>query len=341
MKKLILCLTIFIPMLVFGQDPGVLNLTFNPNPPTEGGTGSANFLLASFAGDIPANSGLKVRIAFGNLLVVGMTPTTTPANSFTWVYDSFGDEWVGTQISPIIDGDAVAIVAPYAVSGLQGSTAIVNVNLVGVPSEAEGNEPLNDNINLSVTIDAALPVKISRFGIDKIGCSQSQLVWTTASETNNEGFVVERSFGDLDNFTQVGFVEGAENSTVEVSYEFIDTYPIDETEAFVYYRLKQVDYDGESDFSDVIKGKRDCSFHVDGFTVTPNPASNETYIKSDVDNEEPKMATLVNSNGQVIEKIAITNPSQRLNLDSYLPGVYSIRMEMDGEVVTKRFIKVQ
>jgi len=91
--------------------------------------------------------------------------------------------------------------------------------------------------------------------------------WTTASETNNDHFTVERlsaealaKAGSLDavNWEMVGIVKGAGNSSTPRSYSLTDENP---REAFplnkggqgvVYYRLKQTDYDGHFEYSDIV-----------------------------------------------------------------------------------------
>jgi|GEM_PF-3733858 len=203
------------------------------------------------------------------------------------------------------------------------------------------NNIANDEGAQLLTATMSLPVRIKSFGLTGMECDNATLAWTTASETNNDGFVVERSFGDLSNFTDVGFVKGKGTVAGESSYEFTDEYPNDIIEPYVYYRLRQVDLDGGSKTFDVIKGKRDCDFYIDGFVVTPNPASNETFIKSDLDRAELRTAAIINNVGQIVDRIQVTTSNQKINLEGYQPGVYSVRMEIDGKITTKRFIKVQ
>ncbi|MGB1216246.1 MAG: immunoglobulin domain-containing protein, partial [Saprospiraceae bacterium] len=77
------------------------------------------------------------------------------------------------------------------------------------------------------------------------------LDWATASEINNSHFEVERSKNGVD-FNYLGKVEGNGNSSTEITYSFIDTKP----ELVSYYRLKQVDLNGEFSYTNVITLKR-------------------------------------------------------------------------------------
>lgn len=72
------------------------------------------------------------------------------------------------------------------------------------------------------------------------------LDWSTASETNNSHFVVERSI-NLQEIRSIGTVQGSGNSTLVNQYAFSDMNPPAGT---VYYRLKQVDFNGASDYSE-------------------------------------------------------------------------------------------
>ncbi len=92
-----------------------------------------------------------------------------------------------------------------------------------------------------------LPVQITRFEGRRMG-SYNLLQWTTASEKNNEQFIVQRS-ADGEHFQAVGKVEGAGTSTQTVDYLFRDYLTGNDD---MYYRLEQVDYDGKSSFSETI-----------------------------------------------------------------------------------------
>ena len=79
-----------------------------------------------------------------------------------------------------------------------------------------------------------------------------KLNWSTASEENNDYFEIQKSY-DSEVFTPIGYVDGAGNSNEVLDYSYTDS----ETNK-AYYRLKQLDYDGEFEYSDivVVKGNR-------------------------------------------------------------------------------------
>ena len=96
-----------------------------------------------------------------------------------------------------------------------------------------------------------LPVELSSFNVVLIG-SEVLLKWTTATEINNFGFDVERTNGlngPGEYWNKIGFVAGNGNSNSPKDYSFIDN-PLEGNEYF--YRLKQIDNDGQYEYSNVI-----------------------------------------------------------------------------------------
>lgn len=101
------------------------------------------------------------------------------------------------------------------------------------------------------SIVTPLPVELTSFNCvnKKVGI---ELNWVTATERNCSHFSIERSF-DGNNFEEIGKVDGSGNSASEKKYQFMDKSPLIGTG---YYRLKQVDQNGESTYSHLSS----CSF---------------------------------------------------------------------------------
>jgi hypothetical protein len=98
--------------------------------------------------------------------------------------------------------------------------------------------------------DDVLPVELISIECKQVTSNTSMLVWSTATEIDNEGFEVEKSI-DGKEFNSIGWVDGVGNSIVTENYKFTDysfTYS-------AYYRLKQIDYDGTYEYHPVIKVK--------------------------------------------------------------------------------------
>lgn len=94
-----------------------------------------------------------------------------------------------------------------------------------------------------------LPVTLLFFKGINVENKYSHLTWSTALEIDNDGFYIEKSV-DAINFESIGLVKGKGNSTVLNSYNFDDYYV--ELYKTYYYRLKQVDYDGKFEYSNII-----------------------------------------------------------------------------------------
>jgi hypothetical protein len=88
-----------------------------------------------------------------------------------------------------------------------------------------------------------LPVNLIEFKVVQKSIT-AVLQWSTASEQNNKGFVVERS-SNVTSWKQIDFVAGKNNCSAVNNYSAIDFTPANGTS---YYRLKQVDIDGKTTY---------------------------------------------------------------------------------------------
>jgi len=102
-----------------------------------------------------------------------------------------------------------------------------------------------DQISVTVFSDQPLPVELISFNIQKNREERIDLEWITATETNNDHFVVERSRNAI-HFSEVLKMNGAGNSLVAHTYHAIDEYPY---YGLSYYRVKQVDHNGNYSYS--------------------------------------------------------------------------------------------
>ncbi len=112
---------------------------------------------------------------------------------------------------------------------------------------------------------SALPIELLSFYARLIN-SQAVLSWSTASETNNDYYTIQRAISGL-SFENIGFVDGAGNSVEILHYKFVDANPIS---GISYYRLKQTDFDGTFDYSWV--SSIENGLETADFKIIPNPA---------------------------------------------------------------------
>jgi hypothetical protein len=125
-----------------------------------------------------------------------------------------------------------------------------------------------DHIQITVYYSNPLSVKLIDFNA-KSNAEGVHLQWKTAAELNNDYFAVERSSNASD-WLQVARVQGAGNSNVLNSYEWMDN---DVLPGLVYYRLWQFDFDGTAKLIATIGVKTHCFDADDVLTIFPNPVA--------------------------------------------------------------------
>ena len=199
------------------------------------------------------------------------------------------------------------------------------INSIGIdPANGFGTEPgaliLDRYTNASCntgTACAPLPVKLVSFEAEKHG-KGSNIYWQTESERNNEGFELFRS-SDAENWTSLGWIQPKGDGTSVQNYLFYDAFP---HVGINYYQLKQKDFDGRFEFSEI----RSVTFDGDVTTPSfaPNPA-NQAIIFSFI----PKSGldvTLYDALGRLLLSQKIYSGTQ-LDLSAFSKGAYWLRFE--------------
>ncbi|HKR03688.1 MAG TPA: hypothetical protein VJY62_03560 [Bacteroidia bacterium] len=123
---------------------------------------------------------------------------------------------------------------------------LTGINAVNIVLNTQS--PLADMTTVC-PLSFTLPVELTYFSASPLPEKEVQLEWITASEINNDYFLIEKSMDGM-YFEQVARIKGAGNSTITSNYTFTDKHGSDSR--ILYYRLKQVDYNGNSDFSKIV-----------------------------------------------------------------------------------------
>ncbi|HYJ62828.1 MAG TPA: T9SS type A sorting domain-containing protein, partial [Parafilimonas sp.] len=182
--------------------------------------------------------------------------------------------------------------------------------------------------------ESVLPVTLFNFR-GEIKNNQALLSWSTANEINNKGFEVEQSH-DNKTFSSIGFVSAVKTSTGVNNYSFTSSELLSGAN---YYRLKQVDNDGASRLSSVVK----LDFSKFAWAIFGNP-SNNTFIQLQTEAQSNVAVQIVTLNGQLIQTIRKGNLSQGtynipLNLSNAPHGIYIVKLLVDKNSYTKKLIK--
>lgn len=178
----------------------------------------------------------------------------------------------------------------------------------------------------------ALPIELLSFDAE---CENNNtlITWITASEINNDYFVLEKSIDGI-NFYELATIKGAGNSNTQLSYSAIDD---EHLPGVGYYRLNQIDFDGQNSYSNTIV--KECGSN--DFNIYPNPTNGIINITLDnfISNDKVK-AIITNAVGKIILEINISQSSTSINIEDIANGYYNIVLiDNTQKRITKKFIK--
>lgn len=167
-----------------------------------------------------------------------------------------------------------------------------------------------------------IPVELISLSAN-IADSNVQLSWQTATETNNRGFEIERS-SDNKAFAKVGFVPGRGTTTEKSSYSYVDK---DAQEGTLYYRLKQVDFDGTSAYSGTVEINYSVPVEFSLSQNYPNPFNPSTKIKFSLAADSKVSVKLYNLLGQQVASLlngdyTAGRHEVTFNASSFSSGIY-------------------
>ncbi len=181
-----------------------------------------------------------------------------------------------------------------------------------------------------------LPVELTSFNLEITKSGIIILRWSTALEINNEGFEIQHS-RDGESWEMIDWITGVDNTFEVRNYSYNHEQPATGTN---YYRLKQIDLNGEFEYSKVIS--IDASEKENTFRIAPNPASGSGTIALSFEESSTKTITIYNSLGaKVYQTIAEEDQSNiEINLPSLSQGIYIAELISGRSRTTKRmFIK--
>ncbi len=203
--------------------------------------------------------------------------------------------------------------------------------------------------------DAALPVELTSFTA-LIKENSIELRWNTATEINNYGFSIERKSliadskpnvtpSRVDEWKAIGFVLGHGNSNSPKDYSFIDENVEDRR---IFYRLKQIDYDGSYEYSNVIEISLSESLPSQIVLKQnyPNPFNPNTVISYQLSEVSIVKLTIYDALGKEIKSLVNERQiagsySYNFNAEKLASGTYIYKLSVDDFVETKKMVLIK
>ncbi|MBN9379373.1 MAG: T9SS type A sorting domain-containing protein [Chitinophagaceae bacterium] len=192
-----------------------------------------------------------------------------------------------------------------------------------------------------IDIASAVPLPLT-FGVFSGQRQENTVIlnWTTLMEQNTAYFEIQRS-ADVNNYTPVGKVPAAGNSTSPMRYVFNDDLPVPPAAQY-YYRLKMVDLDGHFTYSPIVGvGGAVTSFGLNAF---PNPLTSSTTLAASATAEEDAMLTVTDMLGKqvLIRPVHLQKGNNILPLTFFsglAKGVYQLRLVTQHTTAAIRLLK--
>ena len=241
-----------------------------------------------------------------------------PANIQMAFYDNY--RWTNVGGSASIDGNTLSI------------------NGAEIPASATRGISGNYTTFGSKSKSTVLPIELVSFTANCNGRS-ALIEWTTATEKNNDFFVLERSH-DAVNFKEIARIAGAGNSIEPISYAYTD---FGVRNGDNYYRLVQFDYDGTSTASEIIVAN--C-LGTDGepeVLAYPNPFGDDLMLRFENFGNIQATVEVYDMLGRMVHTQKV-NCSQNdyvvvLRLAGLSDGTYNVRINAKEFVLNKKVVK--
>ena len=182
----------------------------------------------------------------------------------------------------------------------------------GIPyGRREVQQALEERVFNNSTIFAFTPVNLISFSAGSTD-QGVRLAWSASNETNNKGWMVERS-SEGEAWHGIAFVDGRGTARDGETYVHIDGAA--ETGRTYFYRLRQIDFDGKEEMSSsvmVIHGSQPTAMRLAG--VSPNPFASATSVGVDIAEQGRVQLQIFDAMGRLVSTLAD---------DIYSPGTHS------------------
>ncbi len=163
----------------------------------------------------------------------------------------------------------------------------------------------------------------------------NELNWNVENESNSNGYYIEREYANENAFTSIGFVKSANIQSGK--YDFDDQF-VDLGKDIAYYRLKQVDLDGDVNYSTIISLKRKTSSKLVEYIAVNG---NNLFVRLNNENSNQQInLQIFDISGRRMINRNISDQSQNIDISNIAKGVYVLKLiGTNGQVYTQKFVK--
>ncbi len=272
----------------------------------------------------------------GNELIINLNgPTPSDQNAFD------------TRVAKIDEQASTHRLGRFKISGISNPSGTAGLQWktsgTGVVTQVFSMDPVTfngsaANITAVNPNDEPLPVELTSFAA-KVQGTSVKLEWKSATEVNSYGYEIQKKTGE-NNWTKVGFVEGAGNSNSPKKYSFVDKNLVGGTK-FVY-RLKIIDIDGSFEYSDEINVEvKPSKFEL--MQNYPNPFNPTTNIRFTLPESQNVKLDVYNMLGEKVatlldRKMEAGFHSVNFDASQLSNGIYIYRLQAGKFTQIKKMI---
>ncbi len=240
----------------------------------------------------------------------------------------------GTFTANVLSGTLAIPVG--ATNGTTRMRVIMRNNTIIATACETSNNFFGEAEDYSITVTGGLPVELISFQAKPLG-GQVVLNWATTLEVNNDHFELERS-GDGKMFSTIAEIKGMGNTYAMTHYEKVDANPLYGNS---FYRLKQVDRNGKSEYSEIVSAERLGADNA--VRVSPNPTTGLLTVDFETWEESPVSLQVRELTGRILiaEKLVSTIGinSRELMMQNLPHGIYIVTVVLGEKSNTFRIVK--
>ena len=315
-------------------------------------TSRLTYTVQDEAGAISAPGTMQVRVGPLTVNDAAFTPADTPVtyNLLDNDIDVNGVDPATLDLDPVAAGQQTTLTVARGTftlhSALDGRVIFTPSAPFRRDQQAVASYQLRDRTGApsviatyTVTTDTPLPVELLTFDAKANG-ADAHLNWRTASEKNNDYFVVERSF-DGREFADLGQVAGHGNTSSPNNYAYLDARIAARAQGRpVYYRLRQVDGDGQESYSPVRVVRFDQVAAAPAIALWPVPATSAATLDlSWLPTETYDVQVLDATGRRLLGQRLPGGSAHQLDVQRLPAGSYLVRVQGAGSSYQQRLLK--